>query len=224
MTLLFSMLPLYLLGNLHCIGMCGPLVMMIGKHTYAYWYFWGRIASFTLVASIAGGIGTVLTLFFHEYYFSSLLAFVFGLGCIGFAIVKFFNIKIFHQGIINIKPITQYLARWMMMDTPKHTFLFGFSTVALPCGQSLFVFSACALSGSLVVGALNGAIFAILTSPSLFFAMNSPKFFTFGRKYYDHLLAFCALFAGIISLCRSLAEIGMIDHLVLWPSYHLVLF
>ncbi len=29
---LLALLPLYILGNLHCIGMCGPIVAFLSRH------------------------------------------------------------------------------------------------------------------------------------------------------------------------------------------------
>ena len=41
MTLFLAMLPIYLFGNIHCFGMCGPLAMMIGHHRFAIGTFLG---------------------------------------------------------------------------------------------------------------------------------------------------------------------------------------
>ena len=62
MSLLITMLPLYLLGNLHCIGMCGPLVMLLGQQRCRAFYFLGRTLSFTLAGLLAGALGSVLQL------------------------------------------------------------------------------------------------------------------------------------------------------------------
>jgi sulfite exporter TauE/SafE len=67
MTLLLAMLPYYLLGNLHCLGMCGPLTMMLGAHRFRYFYFAGRLFSFTLAGGIAGELGAVLNVFFNQF-------------------------------------------------------------------------------------------------------------------------------------------------------------
>ena len=67
MTLFFSLLPLYLFGNLHCIGMCGPLVMLLGQHRYRFFYFAGRLASYSLAGLFAGELGAVLHVFLKQY-------------------------------------------------------------------------------------------------------------------------------------------------------------
>lgn len=78
MTLFFSLLPLYLFGNLHCIGMCGPLVMLIGRHRHRYFYFAGRVASFSLAGLLAGELGAVLHLVLKQYFLAEIVSLMCG--------------------------------------------------------------------------------------------------------------------------------------------------
>src|SRR5271154_4934849 len=78
MALFFALLPLYLLGNFHCLGMCGPLVFMIGQHRYRYFYFLGRLLSFTLAGMAAGEIGFLVNSFFQTYHISAAASAIFG--------------------------------------------------------------------------------------------------------------------------------------------------
>jgi uncharacterized protein len=120
------------------------------------------------------------------------------------------------------------LALLMLRDQPLATFMFGFLAIALPCGQSLVVFSACALSGSLWTGMINGFAFAALTSPSLLFAMNAHAFLGAAKKYYNSVSSLMALVVGSIALCRAFAELNLIPHVVLSlpviESFHIALF
>ncbi len=225
MALLLSMLPLYLVGNFHCIGMCGPLVLMIGRHRHRLWYFAGRTAAFTLAAALAGGLGSVINVFLHRYHLSSIAALLFGAGFILYGAWKSAGWSIPRLPLpLKVLQIQKYLATLMLHDTASHTFAFGLATVLLPCGQSMIVFSACALTGDPLIGAMNGFVFALATSPSLFMAMNAHHLLSFGRRYYNLLLGVCAIGAGILALCRGLAEMGVISHLVLWDKYHIVLY
>jgi sulfite exporter TauE/SafE len=105
------------------------------------------------------------------------------------------------------------LSLLMLRDQPLATFLFGFLAIALPCGQSLVVFSACALSGNLAVGLLNGFAFALLTSPSLFFAMHAHAFLGNRKKYWISAGNYLAIAVGAIAICRGLAELNLLPHL-----------
>lgn len=230
MALFFSMLPLYLFGNLHCLGMCGPLVMMIGHHRYRYFYFLGRTLSFSLAGMIAGAIGAVSDSFFRQYHLAEATTFIFG----GFIFVLgIFTLAGWsypgHQWLSRrLAKVNHTLSLLMLRDQAWPAFLFGFFTLALPCGQTLIVFSACALSGDLFIGLFNGFAFAILTSPSLFLAMQAHALLRQARHYYRAVVGISALVVGSLAILRGLAEAGFISHWILNPEassyYHVVIF
>lgn len=230
MSLLFSMLPIYLFGNLHCLGMCGPLVMMIGRHRYRLLYFLGRTLSFTLAGTIAGAIGSVANAVLKHYHLLEGTAFFFGtlLIIMGIFTLTGYHLPLGHRFSQKMGKASQSLSLLMLRDSPWPTFLFGFFTLALPCGQTLIVFSACALSGDPLVGMLNGFAFAILTSPSLFVAMQAHGLLQKARKYYRTVIGISALVVGMLAILRGLAEVGVISHWVLNAGasehYHLVIF
>jgi len=224
------MLPLYLFGNLHCLGMCGPLVMMIGQHRYRYFYFLGRTLSFSLAGMVAGAVGAVADSFFRHYHLAEATTFLFGsvllvLGIFTLAGWSYPG----HQWLARrMAGVNQTLSLLMLRDRAWPAFLFGFFTLALPCGQTLIVFSACALSGDLFVGLWNGFAFAILTSPSLFLAMKAHAFLRQGRYYYKAVVGISALVVGALAILRGFAEADLISHWVLNPNsspyYHIVIF
>ena len=226
MTLLLSMLPLYLFGNLHCLGMCGPLVMMIGHHRYRYYYFLGRTLSFSLAGMTAGAIGAVSDSFFRHYHLAETTTFLFGsiLLILGFFTLAGWSYPGHHFLSRRLAGINHSLSLLMLRDQAWPAFLFGFFTLALPCGQTLIVFSACALSGDLFAGLINGFAFAILTSPSLFLAMKAHAVLRQARRYYRLVVGVSALIVGGLAILRGMAEAGIIPHWVLSPAYHVVIF
>ncbi|MEM1282620.1 MAG: sulfite exporter TauE/SafE family protein [Chlamydiota bacterium] len=230
MTLLLTMLPIYLFGNLHCIGMCGPLVMMIGQHRYRYAYFVGRLLSFALAGAMAGGLGTVIAVILKAYQVPAIASFIFGVGIMLVGLSHLMKWKFpgsfwFAQ---KVSPISQRLSLLLLKDTLWTTFLFGFFTVSLPCGQTIIVFSACALYGGAITGFINGFAFALLTSPSLFLAMKASHLLQHAKKHYNTVIGLCGVIVGALALCRGMAELEMIPHWILnpqWsPEYHLVVF
>lgn len=226
MTLFLSLLPLYLLGNLHCLGMCGPLVAMIGRHRYRLHYFLGRLCSFSLAGLLAGGFGAVLGAALSVYHLSALTSFIFGGTILVIAISSltgwrvpgshWIGSKLSHSGRI-LTPLILQDRRWP-------TFLFGFFTIALPCGQTIMVYSACALAGDAMVGLANGALFALLTSPSLLVAMHAHKLLSGMRGHANQLLGAAGILVGTLAIARGLAEQGVIPHLVLHSAHHVVLY
>lgn len=231
MTLFFSLLPLYLFGNLHCIGMCGPLVMLLGQHRYRLFYFLGRTLSFSLAGMAAGELGAVLHLFLKPYHLAEIVSLICGLGMIIWGLLKLIGCQSQPSFTLKKTPLNtlhQWVSTLLLKDTGWATFLFGFFTVALPCGQTLVVFSACALTGSAWVGLGNGFAFALLTTPSLFIAMHMLTLFKKFKHYDRPVLGGCSIVVGVLACCRGLAELGWISHWVLNPdtstSYHLVIF
>lgn len=230
MTLLLTMLPIYIFGNLHCIGMCGPLVMMLGQHRFRYFYFLGRLFSFTFAGLLAGGLGSVLELILKQYNIPAMTSFVFGGGILMLGIFALLGKQ--HPGAHwiarTMAPFQKPLSLLIMKDSPWATFLFGFMTIALPCGQTIIVFSACALSGDAFIGMINGFAFALLTSPSLFIALQAHTFLNKAKKHYQTVMGLCALLVGTLALCRGFAEVGLIPHWILnphsAPEFHLVMF
>jgi|GEM_PF-724254 len=234
MSLLLTMLPIYIFGNLHCLGMCGPLVMMISKHKFRSFYFLGRLLSFTLAGMIAAELGAVLNFVLKQYHIQAFTCFIFGAFILAFGLSGLFHWKIptsplFHRLFAKrLAKVNHYLSLLMLRDAAFPSFLFGFFTVALPCGQTLLVFSACALSGDLFVGMVNGFFFALITSPSLFFAMNAHYFLHRFKHHYNNLMGVSAVFIGLLAFCRGFADLDIIDHLILNPSaasaFHIVIY
>lgn len=226
MNTFLMMLPVYLLGNLHCVGMCGPLVMMIGRHRCRLWYFLGRTFSFTLAAGLAKSLGTVLNIFLSTYNISALACALFGVVIILAGLVALFQLPL--PGVKLFPGIEKTLSLLILQDRKLPTFLFGFFTVFLPCGQTLIVFSACALSASLQAALFNGLMFALLTSPALFFAMQAHNLLKGAKKHYNTMLGVSAVFVGLLTCFRAVADLGIISHFILNPSspshLHIVLY
>lgn len=226
MTFLAALFPLYFFGNIHCFGMCGPLVMTIGRHRYRGLYFLGRIASFTLAGWFSGSFGFVLQLFFKSYPVGAFLSLLFGGTLLLGGLSYFLPMppllpkaveKRFHK-------LSHSLSFLILKDQPLATFLFGFFTLLLPCGQTLILFSASALSGSSSLGALNGFLFALFTSPSLYLAMRLTSFFKGAKKLSDQIVGLSALAIGVLAVLRGLAELNILPHLTLVESWHLILY
>lgn len=218
------MLPLYIFGNLHCIGMCGPLVMMLGHHRFRYFYFVGRTLSFSLAGMLSGEAGAVLNIALKQFHIPAMTSFLFGgiILLIGIYSLAGAHYPGSHWLNNRLARVNQTLSVLMLRDRAWPTFLFGFFTIALPCGQTLIVFSACALAGDLYVGLWNGLAFALLTSPALLMAMHAHTLFRKLKPHYNKIMGGCALLIGSLAICRGLAEVDLIDHWVVYS--HLVLF
>ena len=230
MSLFFSLLPVYIFGNLHCAGMCGPLVMLLAKHPFRWAYFLGRLSSYTLVGLISAEMGTLLFSFLARYHVGASISLLFGLWIIllgGSILVK----RRLPGGAWIAKRGAKFsvrLAPLLSTHSFYAVFLFGACTLLLPCGQTLLVFSVIALKGSPLGGLLNGFLFALLTSPALIAAMRTSQFFCKLQRGYNLLMGTAAIAVGGLAVLRGFADIGWIDHLILNPQatpyYHIILY
>lgn len=211
MSLTLSLLPLYLTGNLHCLGMCGPLAFTLSRHRFKYYYFFGRLFSYTLVGALSGALGFLVSFG--------------GIASLSILVGAILILLAFNQLYpLHLKLPTPPFLTLLLKDSPLATFLFGALTVLLPCGQTLIVFAALALTESFTLGALNGFLFALLTSPSLLLALEIKKWVPRSERFAKWTAFLTSLSIGFISLLRGLADLGIVPHLTLTERYHIVLF
>lgn len=226
----WAMLPLYLMGNFHCVGMCGPLVAMIGQHRYRFYYFFGRLLSFTLAGTIAGGSGAVLGALLQPYHLGALTSFLVGGLLLVYAVSALFPtyLPAMPQGANRLAavlmPFNRMLTPLMLQDRRFPTFLFGFFTIALPCGQTIIVYSTCALWGDSLLGTLHGFLFALLTSPSLFLAMQFHRLVPRMRRIAERSTSMIALTIALLAIARGFAELEWIPHFLINQTHHVMLY
>ena len=213
--MLLTLLPFYLLSNLHCAGMCGPLVMLLAQNQAIPLYFVGRIVGFTCIASLAQRVGLLIN--------SSWLCFLASSFIIMMGITQLLHLHVRQFALVS-GFASHYLSKLLVIDRPYATLLFGLATPLLPCGQSLIVFSAAALSGSLLSASLQGCLFALFTTPSLVGVLYFSTLFKKIKGKRPSLLPLATLIVGSTLFLRALANRGLIPHLVIKKSWHLLLY
>lgn len=206
--------------------MCGPLVMLLGSHPYRTYYFLGRTTSFTAVATLSGLLGASLTYFFGELHIPVATTLLFSILIL---VTGFFSLTSLQFGQQRLGQLFSGLGKkgslLMIQKGRLPIFLFGLLTVALPCGQTLVVFSACALAQDPWTGFINGLAFSLLTSPSLWLAMRFKGLFSKAKNSYQMLFGSLTLGVASLGFARAAAEIGWIEHLAwITPWFHLVLY
>lgn len=177
-----SMFVLGLGTSLHCVSMCGPLVLTYAvkgeedgpwyrKLTPNVAYQGAKVVSYMLVGLLLGTLGGFLNLDAlrpYVYYLAGVFMIVLGLGMTG---------KVPWAARLTPRP-----PKWLMNTLMKlrrksvadaeegHSSLatpvtFGLMTGLLPCGPLMAAQVAAAASGSAVTGALGMAAFAVGTAP-----------------------------------------------------------
>lgn len=206
-SIIISAFALGILGSLHCIGMCGPLVMSMpfqkvenGKLLFASLsYHFGKTMTYGLMGILAGAIGQ------------------------GFAFLKWQQILSVFAGVILIAitlmpmlkekfKISLPLQNWFstifakMGESPKLKYFvaFGFLNGLLPCGLVYTALAGAAVSSSMVNGVIFMIFFGLGTIPSLTsIILFQNKVSAPIRKYLFKSSYYISLVIGVLLILRG---------------------
>ncbi len=167
---LYLIFLLGLLGSLHCISMCGPLVFLMGFKgksgnalKNALIYHGARILVYSLMGAIVGGLMYGL----NWYGFTQIASWVMGsiFLLVGLAFVLKINFL--------LQPVIQFSSKWTSLFNQKSTWkkylLAGTLNGLLPCGLVYVALSSSTLTNNYTEGALTMFVFGVGTLPSLLF-------------------------------------------------------
>ena len=172
-----------LLGGVHCLGMCGGIVgvLTLGQPqqdaaTAGFWklqlgYNAGRMLSYALAGTIAGGLGLLLAQAGPLHYTQQILNAVAGL----FMILMGLYLGGWWMGLARVekaggvlwKRIEPLGRKLLPVRSPGQAFLLGMVWGWLPCGLVYSVLIWALSAGGMVDGALLMAAFGLGTLPNL---------------------------------------------------------
>lgn len=173
---LAAFLMLGLLGSAaHCVGMCGPLVMLVA-HRYGapaggrsrlgatLWYSAGRLTTYALLGGVAGGFGAALQAAGAPLGLQRTATIVAGLTLVLWGLVS----------VSSWAPQAQAFSSWWTRLThrlasraPRHPATAGLLLGLLPCGLVYTALVAAIGRGSASQGAAALLAFGLGTAPAL---------------------------------------------------------
>lgn len=168
-----------LLGSVHCVGMCGPIALIVpskGEHSVAKYksyllYNLGRVFTYGLFGTFFGLISESIR--FAEV--QQIASIVIGIFILMVSIFLFFgkNIKVNAFLVKLLNPIKRKLGSLLQTKrgNEANTFLIGFLNGFLPCGLVYVALSASLLTHSIFDSILLMVSFGIGTIPALMFLM-----------------------------------------------------
>jgi len=204
-----------LLGSLHCVGMCGPLAAVCfhtdsnrksAFHTIAAYHL-GRLASYALLGSIAGWLGSSLqdtsTLLGIQKSVASIAGVIMAtIGLIGLMRVAAGKTLNFHPPQLVVR-LAAPAVRWLRQRSTWHRALgLGLLTAALPCGWLYVFLLTAAATASPLSGAVVMAVFSFGSVPLLSLAMLGSDWF--GRRFR---YLWPALSAGLLIVVGSVTAL-----------------
>jgi sulfite exporter TauE/SafE len=168
LTLLVPIAAASLLGSLHCAGMCGGFVAMVGGGTTGgarwraqLWYNAGRLLSYAALGAAAGTLGHALDLAGNAAGIGRIAALVSGSIMIVWgmgALLETQGVRVFRASWALPKRVSEGLAALHRLPASWRGLVLGLTTTLLPCGW-LYAFAVTAagtaspLQGALLMAA-----------------------------------------------------------------------
>lgn len=195
-----------LLGSLHCIAMCGPLIMAIPFQGSPWLstvrklvYQLGRILTYSVMGFLAGSLGGL----FNILGLQEILSLVSGIVLIIIAVLHFSERKKLCSDKLYQKifgPIAAFMGKWM--SKPYGGLFAGMLHGLIPCGMVYMAIAGSLNTGSAWTGSSFMFFFGLGTTPLLLFASFMPGLL---RRFISPRLMIPVLFfiAGTFLIARS---------------------
>ena len=201
-----------LLGSVHCIGMCGPLVMALPishktnlqKMAALFLYHVGKISSYAILGILFGLFGSQFPIFGLQKNISIVIGITMLLYVVYVFILKPKHIQL---GVLSslYNVIVKSLGK-LFRSKYLISFLFiGLLNGLLPCGMIYLALSSAMATQNVLQGGLLMAFFGLGTVPALVMVALGGQYmgFTFRRKI-QKLLPVFIFSMGVLLILRGL--------------------
>jgi len=195
-------------GSLHCLGMCGPLVMSLpfqNLGTNKTWfanlsYHLGKTSTYALMGTVAGVIGEGFVLLKWQQSLSILA---------GIILLLITIVPIVKQKLQFQLPLQSQFAKLYakLAQNPKLCYFFGFGFLngLLPCGLVYAALAAATVSGTAFDGLIFMMSFGLGTMPALTaIGVFKNKLPVSWRKQMFRSSYYLSLVVGILLILRGL--------------------
>jgi sulfite exporter TauE/SafE len=212
-----------LVGSLgHCLGMCGPLVLMVGLQLparglaavpYHLLYHLARVAVYVLLGAIVGAVGSLLGLGSGLNRLAGAISLALGLG-----------IVLLGLGYLGWLPLgrldasagrlNRAMGRALKRGGALGVVLLGAINGLLPCGLVYSALLLAATTGGSLPAALGMALFGLGTLPALVVVgLGAGTLGARFRQVLTRVAGVVIVVAGLQLALRGLAALGAIPHL-----------
>ena len=209
---IFSALTLGFIGSMHCLGMCGPIALVIPLNrssnatmiSGALSYNLGRIITYSFLGALLGLIGMSFALGGYQRSVSiGLGALIIISAFLPGLVTKYFNIIPFvAKGTYFLKnSLSGYIKRKSILSL----FVIGVLNGFLPCGLVYVAIAGAIISGSVLSGAVYMAAFGVGTAPTMFALPMLGRFISDDfRKKVMKVFPYVLILFGVLFILRGL--------------------
>jgi sulfite exporter TauE/SafE len=203
-----------LVGSLgHCLGMCGPLVLMVGLQLqtrglaavpYHLLYHLARVGVYALLGAIVGAVGSLLGLGSGLNRMAGAISLALGLVVV-----------LLGLGYLGWLPVGRLdgASGWLSQAMGR-VLLLGAINGLLPCGLVYSALLLAAATGGALPAALGMALFGLGTLPALVVVgVGAGSLSGRFRQVLTRVAGVVIVIAGLQLALRGLAALGVIPHL-----------
>lgn len=200
------------LGSLHCIGMCGPIVLALysseGRTVASLLnrllYNFGRVVTYAIFGLIFGFIGEKISLFSYQQYFSILFGVLIILALIIPSSIKT-KLSLFPHLSKFLSLLKEKMSNLIGRKSSGSNFLIGILNGFLPCGFVYIAITGAIVTGSIVSGIIFMTMFGIGTIPALFIFSIIPSLVTIKKQIQiKKLIPVFSFIIAILFILRGL--------------------
>ena len=210
--MLVSAFILGLLGSLHCVGMCGPIALMlpvdhknpVKKAVQTASYHIGRLFAYAIIGMVFGILGKSFSLFGLQQQLSIAVGILMILAVV-LPNKRFENTKVsafFYRFIGKIK---QQLGASLKKKTADTFLTIGFLNGFLPCGLVYIAVFAALAAGSIPESSLYMVFFGLGTLPLMSVAIYAGAFLKgISRQKIQRLIPVFVVIIGVFFILRGM--------------------
>jgi uncharacterized protein len=224
----FDLFPSFivgLIGSLHCLGMCGPLIVAYSLHLsgagtaplpagvkagmwHHIFFHAGRLATYGFLGALAAGIFYLanLTLFFKQFRGGLTLVGGVLMILLGLVLLKVFPLPGFLVRLCGEKGIVGRVSPASLLRGKQFSSKVGLgvATGFLPCGLSWAMIAKAAATQNIPMGFLTMVAFGLGTVPVLFLTGVTASFISFRTRLLgEKIAALSVILMGLILVYKG---------------------
>ena len=207
--IIIAALSMGLLGSLHCVGMCGPIILSIPwsntqKALQISLYHVGRATTYAIMGALVGGVGQLILPrdigVWPALISGSVLILVF--------IVQSFP-SWFQNTVFPASSVSTYFRKFLKMESVFSRYFMGMVNGILPCGMVYSALAVAILYHNAFYSGLFMFIFGIGTSP-LLVLLSRIKMYLSKYPFFkrEKTIRFALLILGLLIILRG-ANLGI---------------